>query len=196
MAATCTTMGRRGAIVPRAILLLSTAAMLSCSASRVENRSADEGQQAVPNAATSTECYRFDRPYFHWLEPYEGDRALLPDSIRVSDIGDGVPRISASTDVLMLTETASADLGSGNRTGSLEPIPYGKEGAVRRNWLRNSHWRIGEGVAHIKWYSGFFGPEFQMQVLGDTLRGTVRFRTDAGAEPPPEPAWALRVPCP
>ena len=64
-------------------------------------------------------------------------------------------------------------------------------------WLGFSAWHpIGRDSVEVHWRNGLSGPVFRLAVRGDSLVGRVRFTTDVvGAEPPAEPASAVRVPC-
>lgn len=122
-------------------------------------------------------CYRFDRPYFSWSG------------------GLGPP---GSTAVVRLAETRARWQHPTVRPAFyLEPVPFAADSLTRQWWQRFSHWRLQDSVVHLVWRNGLYGPVLQLARRGDTLRGTVRFTTDVvGAEPPPEPAWGVRVVCP
>lgn len=99
--------------------------------------------------------------------------------------------------VKMSNTSALKHRGGGSNGLDLEPIPFDADSSMRRRWLDFSYWRMTPNTVAVVWRNGLYGPVFDLEASRDTLRGTVRFTTDvAGAEPPPQPAWAVRVRCP
>ena len=134
------------------------------------------------DARTVSGCYRFDRAYFSWVGRRPAGRAVVRDSTAIVRLSD---------------TTALRHVLVSGRVLDLEPLPFIADSSTRQEWLAPSHWRLDAGVADVVWRNGLYGPVFRLSVHGDTLRGTVRFTTDvAGAEPPSQPAWAVRLPCP
>jgi hypothetical protein len=133
---------------------------------------------------TTDECYRFDRRYFSWVGRAPGGGAVFVDS----------------NAVIKLASAAHPGGPFRNRPGArvLVPPAMNVDSLSVRRWLGPSHWRIlAPDSVEIVWRNGLYGPVFRMRVSGDTLEGRVRFTTDVrGGEPPPQPAMALRVPCP
>ena len=134
------------------------------------------------DTAAISGCYRFDRAYFAWVGRLPGKPDVITDSTRVL-------QLLARSTRHELVEGAVLDV---------RPIPFVVDSTTARRWLRPSNWTIQRAnVIGVAWRNGLYGPVFQLAVLGDTLRGRVWFTTDVvGAEPPPQPAWAVRVACP
>ena len=137
---------------------------------------------AAQNVFAVSGCYRFDRAYFNWVGRRPGYRTVVNDSTAI---------------VRLFDSTAFQHVLVSGRALDLEPIPFNSDSTTRRSWLGPSHWTLAEGFADVVWRNGRYGPVFHLSVVGDSLRGSVRFTTDvAGAEPPPQRAWAVRTPCP
>lgn len=137
---------------------------------------------SAQDARAVSGCYRFDRAYFSWVGRRPAARAVVQDSTAIVRLSD---------------TTALRHVLVSGRVLDLEPLPFVADSSTRRAWLGPSHWRLDAGVADVVWRNGLYGPVFRLSVHDDTLRGTVRFTTDvAGAEPTPQPAWAVRIPCP
>ena len=128
-------------------------------------------------------CYRFDRAYFQWVgigvaNPHSG-----PDSTNV------VQLMGVATEKYRHPRTPGLDI---------QPIPFTSDSTTRRRWLTFSHWEpLSTDSIGVVWRNGLYGPVFRLLSNGDSLHGQVRFTTDVmGAEPPPQVAWAIRIPCP
>jgi len=134
------------------------------------------------DTAAISGCYRFDRAYFSWVGRLPGQKEMVTDSTNVL-------RLFARSTSHVLVRGAVLDV---------QPIPFLADSTTAHRWLRPSNWTIrSSNFIDVVWRNGLYGPVFQLSVLGDTLRGQVRFTTDvAGAEPPAESAWAVRVACP
>jgi hypothetical protein len=154
-------------IVTRTLLLL----LLVAGSSRAQDTSAAAG------------CYRFDRAYFSWVGRRPNDRAVVQDSVRV---------------LRLMRESTADHVFVRGRVMDVLPIPFAADSDTARRWLRPSHWGFVDArTINVVWRNGLYGPVFKLMISGDTLRGQVRFTTDvAGAEPPPESAWAVRIACP
>jgi hypothetical protein len=149
------------------------------------------GTAQAQDATAISGCYRFDRAYFSWVGRLPGRAEVISDSTRVLRL------FARSTVHHVLVRGAVLDV---------EPIPFAVDSTTARRWLRPSNWTISNVRSHmfphptvidVVWRNGLYGPVFRLSAIGDTLRGQVRFTTDvAGAEPPAQPAWAVRIPCP
>lgn len=138
--------------------------------------------QAQDTAAVSG-CYSFDRAYFQWVGRRPGESAVVTDSTSVI-------RLSSGSEIKhQLVRGPVLDVF---------PIPFAADSRTVERWLSPSNWTFeNANTVNVVWRNGLYGPVFRLNVRGDTLRGQVRFTTDvAGAEPPPEPALALKVACP
>src|SRR5688500_4257774 len=133
-------------------------------------------------------CYRFDRAYFSWVGRLPGRSVVIRDSTRVL-------RLFARSTVQHVFRGAGLDV---------QPIPFLVDSITARRWLGPSYWTFSNvrlfphpTMIDVVWRNGLSGPVFRLSAIRDTLRGQVRFTTDvAGAEPPAQPAWAVRIPCP
>ena len=72
------------------------------------------------------------------------------------------------------------------------------DSVTMQRWLGMSYWRpIRSDSIDLVWRNGLYGPVFRLAWRSDSLVGRVRFTTDvAGAEPPPQPASAVRIQSP
>ena len=139
---------------------------------------------ATQGGAAISGCYRFDRPYFNWF-----------------NLGAANPRRGAtdSSAIVRLSSRAESRFRHPGLPGfDIQPMPFTEDSTTARRWLQFSHWTaVDSNTVEIVWRNGLYGPVFRLVVRGDTLRGQVRFTTDVvGAEPPPEPAMGVRMPCP
>ena len=131
-------------------------------------------------------CFRFDRPYFSW----DGYRNAI----------SGRPE---STSVVELSLRSHLPFDSLTKVLTLRPIPSAVDSFVRRRWLLPSHWDIRpSGMLELIWTNGFTGARFTLSLIGDTLRGPVRFLSHqlvtgpAAPSRPPDEASAVRIRCP
>ena len=138
--------------------------------------------QAALGAPT---CYRFDRYYFGWVgRPPAGRQWPLVDSSRVIQLDSAAHAPPAGF--------------SPNSNARAVHIPsMHADARTMERWLGFSSWQpIGGDSVELHWRNGLSGPVFRLAVRKDSLVGRVRFTTDVvGAEPPPETARAVRVPC-
>lgn len=126
-------------------------------------------------------CYRFDRPYFHWVGRRAGDRAVVIESTYVVRLGP--------------TRTTPSTFA---RSGlDVLPVPFDADATTARRWLGPSYWSLDGDVLNVVWRNGLSGPVFRLSLAGDSLHGRVRFTTDVvGNEPPSQAASAVRIACP
>jgi hypothetical protein len=131
-------------------------------------------------------CFRFDGAYFAAVtgNGSVGVRHAATATIRLD--ADSAPRSSLIGPVTMLAVT---------------PIPFPVDSFTSRQWRSASGWRRTGDSVHIKWFSGLYGPMFDLVVRGDSLIGTVVHTSDVivdgrRADKGPFAARALRVRCP
>src|SRR3954447_24211381 len=140
---------------------------------------------AQRQSPAGTSCYRFDRSYFGWVgRPPAGGEVLI-DSSRVI-------RLDSAVHPRPLPFAAPQD------ARPVRVPSMSVDSSSTRRWLEWSFWRpIGADSIELQWRNGFYGPVFRMATRRDSLEGRVRFTTDVvGADPPPQSAFGVRVPCP
>jgi hypothetical protein len=135
-------------------------------------------------ASSGAACYRFDRSYFQWVGRPPAGGSVSIDSSRI----------------VRLDVTAHTSRGKYPPPDARSVfVPAMRvDSFTTQQWLGMSFWRPLElDSVELIWHNGLFGPVFRLSRKADSLVGHVRFTTDvAGAEPPAQPASAVRIRCP
>ena len=129
-------------------------------------------------------CYRFDRSYFHWVGRPPAGGSVFNDSSRI----------------VRLDTTAHPSRGNYPPLDarSVDVPAMRVDSFATQRWLTMSFWRpMRSDSIELRWRNGLYGPVFRLSRKADSLVGRVRFTTDiVGAEPPAQPASAVRIQCP
>lgn len=129
-------------------------------------------------------CYRFDRKYFVWVGTARSGGSVVVDSSRIVRLDPAA-------------HPSRRSYPPANARSVSVPAMKVDSFATQR-WLSMSFWRpVHADSIELSWRNGLFGPVFRLAVRSDSLLGRVRFTTDVvGAEPPAQPAAAVRTACP